>query len=228
MQGKSIKEWAIDDRPREKLLKNGPKTLSLSELLAILIQNGSKEKSALELAKEILTICKNDLDSLGKMSIKDLQKVKGIGSAKAVIIEAALELGRRRESDFVKENPKLNNSKISASFIRSLLKDETVEMFLVIYLNNASKYLNHEVISIGGITGTVVDTRIIMKRTLEENATKIIIAHNHPSGNLSPSQADKNLTEKIKQACVLMEINLVDHIIVSHSGYFTFSDEGFL
>jgi DNA repair protein RadC len=228
MKRKSIKEWAADDRPREKLIKNGSNSLSLSELLAILIQNGSKEKSALQLAQEILGYSKNNLDDLARMSLKDLQKTKGIGIAKAVIIEAAMELGRRRETTFIQENPILNTSIKAATLVRSILKDEAVEKTIAIYLSNSSKYLDHQLISIGGLTQAVVDTRIILKRCLEVNATKIIFAHNHPSGSLEPSNADLLITKRLNEVCKLMSINFVDHIIVSTNGYYSFADNGML
>ncbi len=222
----SIKNWAIDDRPREKLQLNGADVLSNSELLAILINNGSKEKSALDLAKEILQLGSNNLNELGKLSLKDLQKIKGIGIAKAITIAAALELGRRRHASIALEKDKLLNKTDVIDFLRTKLKDYPYEVFAVTFLNIANKVIHFEIISKGGITGTVADPRIILKMALEQEATKIILCHNHPSGNLIPSKADEVLTLKIKQAASFMDIQVVDHIIVSEEGHYSFADNG--
>jgi DNA repair protein RadC len=224
----SIKNWAIDDRPREKMVANGANTLSNSELIAILINNGSKEKSAVDLAKEILQLGSNNLVELGKLSLKDLQKVKGIGIAKAITIAAALELGNRRQVAATLDKPILNTSKKLANFLQPMFKDYTYEVFAVLFLNQASKLNHFEIISKGGITGTVVDPRIILKKALEEDATQIVLCHNHPSGNLSPSNADKDLTRKITEAAKYFDIRVNDHIIVSEEGHFSFADEGLI
>jgi len=224
----SIKNWAIDDRPREKLLSKGSASLSDSELLAILINNGHKEKSAVDISKEILRIGNNNLNELGKLSLKDFQKIKGIGEAKAITIAAALELGRRRLSATFLEKPVVKTSNDLAQYLRVNIKDYSYEVFGVVFLNKANKVNHFEIISRGGITGTVADPRIILKKALEEDATSIVLCHNHPSGNLKPSRADEELTSKIKDAAKYFDIIVMDHIIVSEEGYYSFADEGIL
>lgn len=224
----SIKQWAKDDRPREKLLLRGSENLSESELLAILIHNGSKEKTAVDLGKEILKLGKNNLNELGKLSVKDLMKIKGIGEAKAITIAAALELGRRRHASASLEKAVVTTSNDMANFLRSALKDFRHEVFAVVFLNRANKVNHFEIISEGGITGTVADPRVILKKALEEDAVSIILSHNHPSGSLKPSRADEALTLKIKEAAKYFDIRVIDHIIVSEDGYYSFSDEGIL
>jgi DNA repair protein RadC len=224
----SIKQWAKDDRPREKLLLNGAENLSNSELLAILIHNGSKEKTAVDLAKEILKLGKDNLGELGRLSIKDLMKVKGIGEAKAITIAAALELGRRREAAAPLEKSAISSSSDIAKFLQTKLKDYRHEVFAVMFLNRANKINHFEIISEGGITGTVADPRIILRKALEEDAVSIILCHNHPSGSLKPSKADEQLTAKIKEAAKYLDIVVMDHIIVSEAGYYSFADEGLL
>ncbi len=223
-----IKSWSADDRPREKLLQKGAESLSNAELLAILITNGNKEKSAVELAREIMELSKHNLEALGRLSLKDFQKVKGIGNAKAIIIAAALELGRRREGNRSNDKTVFKTSSDIANYLQALLKDKNHELFLSVFLNQSNKLLCHKVISSGGITGTVADPRVILNIALEEGATSIILCHNHPSGNLKPSNADELLTQKIKQAAALMDIKVLDHIIVSTEGYFSFADSGIL
>ena len=192
MQAKkySIKQWAKDDRPREKLLSKGAENLSDSELLAILINHGSKEKSALDLAREILELGKNNLADLGKTTVKELMKIKGIGEAKAITIAAALEIGRRRQSFVISSKPVVSASNDIAHFLQSKLKDKRHEVFAVVFLNRANKVNHFKIISEGGITGTVADPRIILKMALEEDAVSIVLCHNHPSGSLKPSRAD--------------------------------------
>ena len=224
----SIKQWAKDDRPREKLLFNGGHTLSDSELLAILIHNGSKEKTAVDLAKEILKLSKDNLAELGKLSVKDLMKIKGIGEAKAVTISAALELGRRRQASGPLQKIIVNGSQDMADYFMAKLKDYRHEVFAVMFLNRANKINHFEIVSEGGITGTVADPRIILKKALEEEAVSIILCHNHPSGSLKPSRADEELTYKIKEAAKYFDIRVIDHMIVSDAGYFSFADEGLL
>lgn len=224
----SIKTWAEDDRPREKMASNGAAALSNSELLAILIASGTKEKSAVEVAKEILRLGDNDLNKLGKLSLNDLKKVKGIGQAKAITITAALELGRRRHSDIPKISASITNSKMLADYFISRLKDLAHEEFHVAYLSQSNKILKMESVSRGGITGTVADPRIILGNALEVKATGIVLCHNHPSGNLKPSRADTELTQKLKQAASFMDIRVLDHLIVSEEGYFSFADDGIL
>lgn len=223
-----IKSWSEDDRPREKLLSKGAAALSNSELLAILINNGTRQRSAVDLAKDVLQLGSNNLDELGRLSLKDLQKVKGIGIAKAIIIAAALELGRRRESAGILDKKHIKTSADIAGYLRASLKDNNHEVFVTIYLNQSNKILDHKTISIGGITGTVADTRLILRSALEMGATAIILCHNHPSGNLRPSNADNVLTQKVKEAAALMDIKVMDHIIVSNEGYYSFADDGML
>ena len=224
----SIKNWAKDDRPREKMMNKGQAALSNSELIAILINSGNKERSAIELAKDILLLVDNNLEELGRLSFKDLQKVKGIGEAKAVTIAAALELGRRRQSAVPLIRKMVRNSYEIADFLRTTLKDYNHEVFAVIFLNRANKIKHFEIVSRGGITGTVADPRIILKKAIEEEATSIVLSHNHPSGNLKPSRADEELTQKIKQAAGYCDIRVLDHIIVSDEGYYSFADEGLI
>ncbi len=224
----SIKNWAIDDRPREKLFTKGASALSDSELLAILINTGSKSKSAVELAKEVLTLGKNNLNELGKLSVNDFMKIKGIGEAKAITLSAALELGRRRQASLSLLKSVIKSSNDIAEYLRITLKDNQSEVFAVVFLNRANKINNFEIISKGGITGTVADPRVILKKALEADATSIVLCHNHPSGNLRPSKADEELTAKIKEAAKYFDIRVMDHIIVSEDGYYSFADEGML
>jgi DNA repair protein RadC len=224
----SIKNWSTDDRPREKMLTKGSEALSNSELLAILINNGSKNKSAVDLAKEILKLGHDNLNELGKLSLKDLQQVKGIGAAKAITIAAALELGRRRQAAATLDKPLVQSSKDIAEYLKVVLKDFQYEVFAVLFLNRANKINHFEIISRGGITGTVADPRIILKKALEEDATSIVLSHNHPSGSLKPSRADEELTKKIKEAAKYFDIKVIDHIIVSEEGYYSFADDGMM
>jgi DNA repair protein RadC len=230
MQAKkySIKDWAKDDRPREKLLSKNPSSLSDSELIAILINKGTKNKTAVDLAKEILFLGKNNLNELGKLSAQELMKIKGIGDAKAITIAASMELGRRVQASSSLEKLIVRDSSEIAGYLKALLKDHRHEVFGVVFLNRANKINHFEIISQGGITGTVADPRIILKRALEEGAVSIILCHNHPSGNLRPSRADEELTLKIKEASKYFDIKLLDHIIVSDEGYTSFADEGIL
>ena len=222
----SIKNWAIDDRPREKMVNKGAGSLSNSELLAILINNGSREGTALDLGKEVLRLGQDNLNELGKLTLKELQKVKGIGMAKAITIAAALELGRRRHAALSLDKQAILSSRDVAEYLRAMLKDYSYEVFAVLFLNKANKINHYEVMSRGGIDGTVVDPKIILKKALEETATSLILCHNHPSGNLNPSNADKVLTKKITEAAALLDIKVIDHIIVSEMGYYSFADEG--
>jgi DNA repair protein RadC len=224
----SIKEWAKDDRPREKLLSKSPMALTDTELLAILLNNGNRDKSAIDLAREILQLGRNNLQELGKLSVFDFMSVKGIGEAKAVIITAALELGRRRQAALALETPVVTSSRDVALYLQQLFQDHRHEVFVVLFLNRANKIRHSEIISSGGITGTVADPRIIMKKAIEQEAVALILSHNHPSGNLRPSRADEELTYKIREAAKLLDIKVMDHIIVSTEGYFSFADEGLL
>lgn len=223
----AIKNWSADDRPREKLLQHGVSVLSNAELLAVLIGSGTKNISAVEVCKAILKEHENNLDALGKLNVKELMRFKGIGEAKAISIIAALELGRRRvwKSD---EMPKITSSNAAAEIAFALVNDINREEFWLFILNNALKLVRKIQISSGGINQTVVDVRLIFKHALENNATSIIVVHNHPSGNINPSEADKKITEQIKQAGNIMQIKLQDHIIIASGNYFSFADNGIL
>ena len=229
MQGTSIKHWAEDDRPREKMLMKGTEALSNAELLAIIINNGTKDKSAVDVAKELLAVVQNEIYQLGRLSVKDMVKlkVKGIGEAKAVTIAAALELGIRRETADRKRTT-VTHSRDIAEFLRAKLQYKKHEVFAVVFLNRANKIMHYEVISEGGITGTVADPRIILKKTLEHDAVNIILCHNHPSGSIKPSRQDEEITQKIKEAARFLDVKVLDHIIVSEEGYYSFADEGIL
>jgi DNA repair protein RadC len=194
--------------------------------MAILLRTGSNNKSALELSQEILKCCNNNLIELGKLSLRDLQKVNGIGITKASTIAAALEIGRRRNSSDVLQRTTIKNSNEVANFLSGKMKDLNYEVFAIVLLNRANKIIHFEVISRGGITGTVADPRIILKLALSHGATSLILSHNHPSGNLNPSKADEDVTKKIKQAAALIDIQVLDHIIVSEEGYYSFLYEG--
>ncbi|MBL7702681.1 MAG: DNA repair protein RadC [Ferruginibacter sp.] len=224
----SIKNWAIDDRPREKLITKGASSLSNSELIAILLNNGSRNKSAVELAKEILKLGGDNLNELGKLSLSDFKQVKGIGQAKSIIIAAALELSRRRQASSFLEKTVVKSSRDIAQYLQATLKDYSYEVFAVVFLNRANKINHFEIISKGGITGTVADPRVILKKALEEDATSIVLCHNHPSGNLQPSRADEELTKRIKDAANYLDIKIIDHIIVSEEGFYSFADDGIL
>ena len=224
----SIKSWASDDRPREKLLLKGATALSNSELIAILINHGTRDKTAVELAQEILRAGKENLNELGKLSIKELIRIKGIGEAKAISIVAAMELGRRRQASTYREKALVAGSTDVANYLQTLLKDYKHEVFAVLFLNRSNKINHFQIISEGGITGTVADPRIILKKALEEEAVSIILCHNHPSGSLKPSKADEELTYKIREAAKYFDIKVLDHVIVSDDGYYSFADEGIL
>jgi DNA repair protein RadC len=224
----SIKQWAIDDRPREKLRSKGSHTLSNSELIAILIATGTREKSVLELAREVLRLGKDNLSELGKLSVKELMKINGIGEAKAIILAAALELGRRRQALASREKTVIASSTDVATYLQTLLRDYKHEVFAVLFLNRSNKINHFQIVSEGGITGTVADPRVILKKALEEDAVSLILCHNHPSGSLKPSKADQELTHKIKEAAKVFDIKVLDHLIVSDDGYFSFADEGIL
>lgn len=227
-QNRPILEWAKDDRPREKLRAKGVEILSDAELLAILIHNGTKEKTAVDLARELLLQGSNNLKELGRMSLRELMKISGIGEAKAVTILAALELGRRRHASLNLEKTIVNGSASVANYLQTILADYDHEVFVVLFLNRANKINHFEVISSGGMSGTVADPRLIMRRALEEKAVSLILCHNHPSGSLKPSVADRELTFKIREAARFFDISILDHIIVSQDGFFSFADEGIL
>ncbi len=223
-----IKQWAKDDRPREKLLGQGPPHLSDSELVAILLQHGTRDKTAVDLAKEIMQLGKNNLNELGKLTVKELMRIKGVGEAKAITIAAALEIGRRRQAGSYLQKPIMATSRDFANYLQSLFRDHNREVFAVAFLNQGNKMNHIEIVSEGGITGTIADPRVILKKALEENAVSIVLCHNHPSGSLKPSRQDEEITKKIKEAAKFFDIKVLDHIIVSDAGYFSFSDEGIL
>lgn len=222
----TIKNWAADDRPREKLLIKGKEALSDSELLAILLQTGSGKKTAVDLAKEVLQIANNDLGELSKQSLENFRKIKGIGNAKAIIIVAAMELGRRRQATALTNQMYISTSTQVAQFLQPIFKDHQNEVFVVVFLNARNRILHHGVISTGGITATFVDPRMVFQRALELKAVKLILCHNHPSGSLNPSRPDEILTEKFVQAGKILDIAVIDHIIVGEEGYYSFADNG--
>lgn len=223
-----IKSWSPEDRPREKLLLKGTAALSDAELIAILLGSGTSTLSAVDLAKNILSSVNNNIHDLGRITATDLMKVKGIGEAKAITIIAALELGRRRKETDEEEKPKITSSRDAYLLIRPHLTDLPYEEFWVLMLNRANRVIRKHQVSQGGVAGTVADPKIIFKTALGELASGIIVAHNHPSGNLTASQADIDLTKKLKEAGRLLEIQLLDHIIVAGQKYFSFADEGLL
>jgi DNA repair protein RadC len=228
MQANSINNWAEDERPREKMIQKGAASLSDAELLAILISSGTREKSALDLAREVLAQAHNHLHELGRLSLQELKKTKGIGEARAITITAALEIGRRRRQGEAMQRVAISSSEHAAEIIIPLLQDLNHEAFAVMYLNQANRVIRHELISNGGITGTVADIRLILKNALLYNANQIIVAHNHPSGNRNPSQADRELTFKLREAASFMDIKLLDHLIIAGNGYLSMGDEGII
>lgn len=226
MENFSIKYWAEYDRPREKLALKGKSVLSDAELLAILIGSGSRNESAVELCKRILASVNNNLNALGKLSIQQLCEFKGIGEAKAISIIAALEMGRRRKNEDVNELSKITSSKTIFDIMQPLIGELAHEEFWVLFLNNNMKVLHKSQLSKGGLTGTVVDIRIIFKMAFENNATSIILVHNHPSGSLKPSEADIAVTKKINLAGNTLDILVLDHLIITENAYYSFKDEG--
>ena len=223
-----IKAWAEDDRPREKLILKGRHVLSDAELLAILISTGTREESALDLGKKILHAVADDLNELGKLSVADLEKIKGIGRAKAVSIVASLELGRRRKEALVQEKPFIASSADAFRCFYPVVEDQKHETFWILLLNRNNKVIGRHRISEGGVHGTVVDPKIIFKFAIEALASSIVLCHNHPSGNIRPSEQDVQLTKKIRDAGKVLEIAVLDHIITGEKSYFSFSDEGLM
>ncbi len=224
----SIKNWSEDDRPREKLLNKGKDALSDAELVAILIGSGSRDESAVELCKRILSTTGNNLNALGKLSIKQLTTFKGIGEAKAISIVAALELGRRRRGEEALQQKKIESSQSVFELMQPILGELPHEEFWIVYMNNANKVIHKSQLSKGGITGTLVDVRLVMKTAIEVGATGLILAHNHPSGTLKPSEADKQITKKLKTASESLDIKVLDHLIITEKTYFSFADEGLI
>jgi DNA repair protein RadC len=221
----NIKSWAKEDRPREKLILKGRNSLSNAELIAILIHSGSKKETAVQLSKKILSSINSDLNKLGKLTIQDLMKFNGIGEAKAISIVAALELGRRRKNSEIEKRKSIKSSNDAFNVIKDVLSDLPHEEFWVIYLNRKNEVLKKVNISKGGVVGTVADTKIIFKHAIEQLASGIILSHNHPSGNLKPSRADINLTKKLKETGLIMDIQILDHLIIGEKNYYSFADE---
>ncbi|MEZ7514354.1 RadC family protein [Flavobacterium frigidarium] len=221
-----ITNWSEDDRPREKLMLKGKSALSDAELIAILIGSGNRNESAVDLSKRILSGVNNNLNALGKLSMASLTEYKGIGEAKAISIIAALELGRRRRTEEAVELVKITSSKAIFELMQPIVGELPHEEFWIIYLNNSNKVLSKSQLSKGGITGTLVDVRIVFKKALELGATALILCHNHPSGTLVPSEADKHITKKLKLAGESLEVKVLDHVIVTENSYFSFVDSG--
>jgi DNA repair protein RadC len=224
----SIKNWSQDDQPREKLLYKGKAALSDAELVAILIGSGNRQESAVDLCKRILANTNNNLSALGKLSIKQLMEYKGIGEAKAISIIAALELGRRRRGEEALEKNKITSSSSVFELMQPVIGELQHEEFWIIYVNNSNKVIQKNQLSKGGITGTLVDVRLVLKNALEVGATGLILAHNHPSGTLKPSEADKQITQKLKAAAQSLDIKVLDHLIITEKAYFSFADETIL
>ncbi len=224
----SIKNWSQDDQPREKLRDKGKSVLSDAELLAILIGSGNRDESAVALCKRILASVNNNLNELGKLSIKQLMQFKGIGEAKAISIIAALELGRRRRSEDALKKQKITSSASVFETMQPIIGELPHEEFWIIYLNNSNKIIQKNQLSKGGITGTLVDIRLVLKNALEVGAVGLILAHNHPSGTLKPSKADKDLTQKLKIAGASLDIKVLDHLIITEKAYFSFADESLI
>jgi DNA repair protein RadC len=224
----SIKNWSQDDQPREKLLYKGKAALSDAELVAILIGSGNREESAVALCKRILASVDNNLSALGKLTINQLMAFKGIGEAKAITIVAALELGRRRRGEDALEKKKITSSATVFELMQPIIGELEHEEFWIIYLNNSNSIIHKNQLSKGGITGTLVDVRLVLKNALEVGATGLILAHNHPSGTLKPSEADKQITQKLKTAAQSLDIKVLDHLIVTENAYFSFADEALL
>jgi DNA repair protein RadC len=222
----SIKNWSEEDRPREKLLRKGRENLTDAELVAILLGSGFKERSAVDVAKSLLQESGNDLDALGKLNVRQLSRTKGIGTVKALIIVAALELGRRRKFAGRAELPKITGSQSVWEYMFPYLADLHHEAFFVLLLNRQNLITKRIQISKGGVEGTVVDAKLIFKAALEELSSNIILCHNHPSGTLKPSQADKDVTKRIKDAGRLLDITVLDHLIFTNEGFYSFADEG--
>lgn len=224
----SIKNWSQDDQPREKLRDKGKAVLSDAELVAILIGSGSRNESAVDLCKRILASVDHNLNALGKLSIKQLMEFKGIGEAKAITIAAAMELGRRRRLEDVVQLDKITSSRSVFDIMQPILGELPHEEFWILYLNNSNKVIQKNQLSKGGITATLVDVRLVLKTALEVGSTALILCHNHPSGTLKPSEADKNLTHKLKLAAESLDIKVLDHLIITEKAYFSFADENIL
>ena len=228
MASTSIRQWPEDDRPMEKLVLHGPGFLSNAELISIIIRSGCTNTSAVELSKQLLHSSENDIHVLGKKTIDEFRKIKGMGMVKSTALAAAFELGRRREARPQKKRATIRSSKDIAAMLWPAMKDLRHEVFRIALLNRANHVIHMETISEGGITGTVADPRIILRIALEKHATGLILCHNHPSGNIQPSEADKAITSKIQHAAALHDIRLLDHLIIGENNYLSFADEGLL
>ena len=224
----SINQWAPEDRPREKMMEKGAAALSDAELLAILIGSGNTEESAVELMRRILVSCHNDLNELARWEVRDYSRFKGFGPAKSITVMAALELGKRRRLQEIKERAVIRCSKDIYEVFHPLMCDLALEEFWVLLINQGNKVISSVRISTGGIAGTFVDVRSILREALLQRATQIAVVHNHPSGNLRPSEPDKQITSKIKEACKVLDLHLLDHIILTEESYYSFTDEGLL
>lgn len=223
-----INKWSEDDKPREKLLNKGKQALSDAELVAILIGSGSTNESAVALCQRIMASVNNQLSELGKMTVQDLMKFRGIGEAKAITIIAALELGRRRRGEGALEKSKITSSSSVFELLNPIIGELPHEEFWIVYLNNSNKVIQTGQVSKGGITGTMVDVRLVMKTAIQLGATALILAHNHPSGSLKPSAADQEITKKLRTAGENLDIKILDHLIITDSSYYSFADEGIL
>lgn len=224
----AIKNWAAEDRPREKLLLKGTASLTDAELIAILLRSGTPSTSAVDVAKRILQAAGNDLNRLAELSVNDLMKIRGVGEAKAITVISALELGRRRKNLEKADRPKISSSRDVFELLHPELMDLKHEEFWVVLLNRANRVIRKQRISHGGVAGTVADPKLIFKLALEELASSLIVAHNHPSGNLTASKADIDLTMKLKEAARFHDMSLLDHLIISHNKFMSFADEGLL
>lgn len=227
-RGLKISHWAEEDRPREKLISKGKSSLSEAELIAVLIGSGTTQLSAVELAKVILSYVDYDLNLLAKLSVSDLQTFKGIGEAKAVSIVSALELGRRRKEADHKQRARIKTSQEAYQIMVPILMDQPVEQFWTIMLTRNNLLIQKRPVSLGGVSGTIADPKVIFKTALEDKASNIILVHNHPSGNPKPSKADIRLTQKLVEAGRMLDIPVIDHIIFTDEGYYSFADEGVL
>lgn len=227
-QNQSIKFWSEEDRPREKLLLKGKFSLTNAELIAILIGSGTASVSAVELSRQMLSSVSNNLIELSKLTVDDLQQFKGIGQAKAIAIVAALELGKRRRSEEGIQRKQITNSQEVFEYLQFTLSDAPYEAFWVVMLNRANQVIRTAKISDGGMTGTVADPKRIYKLALDSHASGLILCHNHPSGNVKPSDADVRLTTKLRKAGELLDISVTDHLILGDNKYFSFRDEGLM
>lgn len=227
-QNHSIKSWAKDDRPREKLLSKSTIALSDAELISLVLANGNSEKSALEIARELLALAHNNLYELGTLLVDDMMKIRGIGKAKAASVMAALELGKRRQLAHPRHLKTIKSSQDVGEFLCENFKYYRHEIFAVLYLNRSNRIKNIEIITHGGLSSTIAEPRMIIRKALEQDATSIVLCHNHPSGALEPSEMDKRITVKIQTAAELFEIRVVDHIIVGQDGFFSFADNALL